>query len=298
MPPGIGSVFATQSVHWDGKDPEQKILFHGHYVGDDFFKTYGMKILKGEVFSPLKSSSFSDSIVISDSAARIMGYENPIGKRVNFADKEWTILGVVNDIHIFSFQYELEPVLFVYRPERSRYIEIKLDSGIEAIPATLSFIEKKWKEYSPDSPFEYFFLEDILNKSYDNVHRNSQIFRCFALLAILISCLGLFGLVAHSAEQKTKEIGIRKVLGALVRSLVTLMIKESLVLVIAANLIAWPVSCFIMKTWLANFAYRINLAWPVFLLSSLTGLAIALLTVSFQSIKAATANPVDSLRYE
>jgi putative ABC transport system permease protein len=298
MPPGIGSVFATQNVHWDGKDPEQKILFHGHNVGDDFFKTYGMKILKGNVFSHLKSSSLSDSIVISNSAARIMGYENPIGKRVNFADKDWTIFGVVNDIHIFSLQYELDPVLFVYRPERSRYIGIKLDSETETIPATLNFIESKWKEYFPDSPFEYFFLEDILNKSYDNIHRNSQIYRYFSLLAIFISCLGLFGLVAHSAEQKTKEIGIRKVLGAPFRSLVTLMIKESLMLVTAANLIAWPVSYYIMKTWLANFTFRINLTFPVFLLSSLIGLAIALATISFQSFKAATANPVDSLRYE
>jgi putative ABC transport system permease protein len=298
MPPGIGSVFATQSIHWDGKDPEQKILFHGHYVGDDFFETYGMKILKGEVFSPLKSSSFSDSIVISDSAARIMGYENPIGKRVNFADKDWTILGVVNDIHTFSLQYELDPVLFVYRPERSRYIGIKFASETEAIPATLNFIESKWKEYFPDSPFEYFFLEDILNKSYDNIHRNSQVYRYFALLAIFISCLGLFGLVAHSAEQKTKEIGIRKVLGAPVRSLVNLMIKESLVLVVVANFIAWPVSYYIMKTWLANFAYRIDLTWSIFLFSSLIGLAIALVTISYQSIKAATANPIDSLRYE
>jgi putative ABC transport system permease protein len=298
MPPGIGSVFATQSVHWDGKDPEQKILFHGQYVGDDFFKTFGIKTLKGEVFSPLELTSLSDSIVISDSAARIMGYENPVGKRVNFADKDWTILGVVNDIHIFSLQYELDPVLFVYRPEKSRYIGIKLDSETKAIPSTLSFIETKWKEHFLDTPFEYFFLEDILNKSYDNVRRNSQIYRYFALLAIFISCLGLFGLVAHSSEQRTKEIGIRKVLGAPFRSIVTLMIKESLVLVVAANLIAWPVSYYIMKTWLANFAYRISLTWPVFLLSSLIGLAIAVVTISFQSIKAATANPVDSLRYE
>jgi len=298
IPPGIGSVFATLRVHWDGKDPEQKILFHGHYVGDEFFKTYGMKILKGNVFSPLNSSRFSDSVMISESAAHIMGYENPIGKRVTFDEKDWTILGVVNDIHIFSLQYELDPVLFVYRPERSRYIGIKLDSEIEAIPETLSFVESKWKEYFPDSPFEYFFLEDILNKSYDNVDRNSQIFRYFALLAIIISCLGLLGLVTHAAEQRTKEIGIRKVLGASNRSLITLMIKESFVLIIAANLIAWPVSYYIMKTWLDNFAYRINLTWSVFIFSSLIGLAIALATISFQSIKASTANPVDSLRYE
>jgi putative ABC transport system permease protein len=298
MPPGIGSAFATQSVHWDGKDPEQKILFHGHFVGDDFFKTFGMKILKGNVFSRLISTSFSDSIVISDSAARIMGYENPVGKRVNFADKDWTILGVVNDIHIFSLQYELNPVLFVYRPENSRYIGIKLDPETGTIPAVLSFIERKWKEYFPDSPFEYFFLEDNLNKNYDNVDRNRQIYRYFAILAIFISCLGLFGLVAHSSEQRTKEIGIRKVLGAPFRSLVALMIKESLVLVVLANLIAWPVSYYIMKTWLANFAYRIDLTWPVFLLSSLIGLAIALVTIGIQSIKAASANPADSLRYE
>lgn len=298
MPPGIGSVFATQSVHWDGKDPEQKVLFHGHYVSDDFFKTYGIKILMGNVFSRLKSASFSDSIVISDSAARIMGYENPIGKRVNFDDKDWTILGVVNDIHIFPLQYELVPVLFVFRPERSRYIGIKLDSEAGTTPAALGYIKNKWKEYFPDSPYEYFFIEDVLNRSYDNVNRNSQIYRYFAFLAIFISCLGLFGLVAHSAEQRTKEIGIRKILGAPIRSLVALMIKESLVLVAAANLIAWPVSYYVMNKWLSNFAYRIDFTWPVFLLSSLIGLAIALATISYQSIKTATADPVDSLRYE
>jgi ABC-type antimicrobial peptide transport system permease subunit len=298
MPPGIGSVFATNRVHWDGKDPEQKILFHGHYVRDDFFKTYRMKILKGNVFSRLKSTNFSDSIVISDSAARIMGYENPIGKRVNFADKDWIILGVVNDIHIFSLQYELYPVLFVYRPERSRYIGIKLDSETEAIPATLSFIENKWKEYFPDSPFEYVFLEGILNKSYDNVNRTSQIYRNFALLAIFISCLGLFGLVAHSAEQRTKEIGIRKVLGAPISTLITLMIKESLVMVAAANVIAWPIAFYVMNKWLENFAYRASIGISLFLLPSMAALMIALFTVSIQSIKAATANPVDSLRYE
>jgi putative ABC transport system permease protein len=298
MLPGIGSSFATQDVRWEGSDPEKKTLFHGHYVSDDFFKTYRIKILKGSVFSQLKSSSFSDSIVISDSAARVMEFENPLGKRVSFDDKDWTIIGVVNDIHIFSLQYELPPVLFVYRPEMSRYIGIKLDSETGTTPAILGYIESKWKEYFPDSPFEYFFLEDVLNKSYDSVKRDSQIYRYFSILAIFISCLGLFGLAAHSVEQRTKEIGIRKILGAPIKLLVTLMIKESLVLVAAANLIAWPVSYYIMKTWLANFAYRINLTWPVFLLSSLIGLAIALVTISFQSIKAAIANPVDSLRYE
>ena len=298
MLPGAGSFFATQEIHWEGSDPKQKTLFHGHYVSDDFFKTYGIKILKGDVFSKLKSSGFSDSIVISNSAAHVIGFENPLGKRVAFDDKNWTIVGVVNDIHIFSLKYKLPPVLFVYKPENSRYIGIKLNSETEPTPTTLVYIENKWKEHYPHLPFEYFFLEDVLNKSYDSVKRNSEIFRYFSFLAIFISCLGLFGLVAHSAEQRTKEIGIRKVLGAPMRSLITIMIKEFLVMVAAANVIAWPIAFYVMNKWLENFAYRASIGIYLFLLPSMAALMIALFTVSFQCIKAATANPVDSLRYE
>jgi len=205
---------------------------------------------------------------------------------------------VVNDIHIFSLKYKLPPVLFVYKPENSRYIGIKLNSETEPTPTTLVYIENKWKEHYPHLPFEYFFLEDVLNKSYDSVKRNSEIFRYFSFLAIFISCLGLFGLVAHSAEQRTKEIGIRKVLGAPMRSLITIMIKEFLVMVAAANVIAWPIAFYVMNKWLENFAYRASIGIYLFLLPSMAALMIALFTVSFQCIKAATANPVDSLRYE
>ena len=168
----------------------------------------------------------------------------------------------------------------------------------ENIPETIAFMEKTWKQFVPEKPFEFTFVDENLNQLYREEMRAGQLVETFAGLAILVACLGLFGLAAFTAEQRTKEIGVRKVLGASVRSIVLLLSTEFARLVLIANLIAWPVAYFLMGGWLQNFAYRVDLSWWVFALSGMIALLIALGTVSYQALRAAVANPIDALRYE
>jgi len=168
----------------------------------------------------------------------------------------------------------------------------------ENIPETIAFIEKTWKQFVPERPLEFSFLDESLNQLYRDEIRVSQLVGTFTLLAIVVACLGLFGLAAFTAEQRTKEIGVRKVLGASVRNIVLLLSKEFAKLVLIANVIAWPVAYFATHDWLQNFAYRVDIAWWVFMLAGVTALLIALGTVGYQAIRAALANPIEALRYE
>jgi putative ABC transport system permease protein len=177
-----------------------------------------------------------------------------------------------------------------------RSISIRLRP--DDIPSALTFLQEKWQEYRPDYPFSYYFIDERFNQRYENEEKLGKLFSLFSLLAIAVACLGLFGLAAFTAEQRTKEIGIRKVLGASVAGILSLLSKDFVKLVVVANIIAWPVAWYAMNRWLQDFAYRIDIGWWVFAFAGGLALLIALLTVSTQAIKAALANPVESLRYE
>ncbi|MGH7452210.1 MAG: ABC transporter permease, partial [bacterium] len=205
-------------------------------------------------------------------------------------------IGIVQDFHFASLHEKIEPAVFHIWPQRYSCFAVKM--RVADISEATAFLRSTWSRIIPHQPFEFFFLDEEFNRQYEKDERVGRIFGYAATLAIFIACLGLFGLAAFSAEQRTKEIGVRKVMGASVAGIVGLLSKDFIKLVLIANVVAWPVAYYAMNRWLQNFAYRLDLGWWVFALAGGLALVIALLTVSTQAIKAALANPVEALRYE
>ncbi len=224
-----------------------------------------------------------------------MGMESPVGKHFRALGKDGPIIGIIKNFNYKSLHTQIEPLILVMDP-RVNYTCIRINA--EKINATIKFLEETWKKFAPGFPFEYSFLDGRIDNLYRAEHRMGKVLNSSTLLAILIACLGLFGMASFTAERRTKEIGIRKVLGASVPSVVSLLSKEFAKLVVISNLIAWPAAYYVMNHWLRGFAYRTNIQIWTFLMAAGSALLIAVLTVSYQTIKAAMANPVDSLRYE
>ena len=272
----------------------------------DFFTTYGINILKGRDFSAKIPSDLQRAFIINKSAAELIGLEDPIGKAVkgatfdfstmDFVSKEGQIIGVVEDFHFESLDYTISPVMFQLSDQWLNWMSIKLNSN--DVTGAIAQVEEVYKSYAPEEPFNFTFLEDDINQLYNAQERMMNLFIWFALLAIAIACLGIFGLASFTAERRTKELGIRKVLGASTSGLTIMITKDFLILVGISSLIAWPTAWYFMSDWLADFNYRIELGVGVFLLSSGISVAIALFTVSSQAIKAALVNPVRALKYE
>jgi len=296
-PPTYGYVFSNTLWHWEGQNPSEEILFRCNLVNYDYFKTFGLKLVAGRPFSK-EFATDTNAVIINETAMKAMGLENPVGKRLAYQDGEFNIeiIGVVKDYHFRSLHQRIEPHILILNTDATQLLCARI-LGTD-IPRTINEVEQVWKKFAPDFPFEYNFLDESLDNLYRPEMRISKIFRYFTILAIFISCLGLFGLASFMAEQRTKEIGIRKVLGASVPGIVLLLSKEFGKWVLVANVIAWPIAWYGMSKWLQNFAYRTNITWTAFIMSAGIALLIALLTVSYQSIKAALANPVQSLRYE
>jgi putative ABC transport system permease protein len=268
----------------------------------DFLDTLKLEMAQGRFFSK-EFTTDSHAAVLNEKSAELLGWEDPIGKKINnWASKKgnFVVIGVIKDYHYESLHQEIRPqALFLsggYYTNVERYISVRLNT--ENISGTIKHIESKWKEFAPQMPFEYSFLDQDYDNLYMNERQTRKLFSIFSFLAIFIACLGLFGLASFIADQKTKEIGIRKVLGASVTRIVKNLNKSFLKWVLIANLIAWPIAWFAMNRWLENFAYRIGLSWWMFVLAAVLAVFIALLTVSFQTVKAALKNPIDSLRYE
>ena len=272
----------------------------GRISGDfDFLETFGIKLIAGRNFSPEFSTDIKESILINETAVKKIGWDDPIGKRISeLLEKATprTVVGVVKDFHTDSLHNPLESVLINYDPDDYSYIAVRLSP--ENIPRTMELLGKKWKELDPTGMFDYTFLDASLIALYRTEERLGKIFTYFSILAIFIACLGLFGLASFTAEQKTKEIGIRKVLGAPVSGIVLLLSKEFTKWVIAANVLAWPIAYFVMSKWLQNFAYRTPIGFWSFILAAAMAIMIALITIFYQSLRAALANPVKSIRYE
>ncbi len=267
-------------------------------IDPNFIPTMGIKITAGSNFSNHTGNDPGDTILINQEAARRFGWDNPVGKTIrNLSDdKTKKIIGVVQDFHLRSLHYEVSPLYIDCVPSRFRFISIKLLPA--DIPKTLDYLSKKWKEVDPEHAFDHFFLDKTFDSQYKAEDRLIRILSYFSFFAIFIGCLGLFGLSTFTVEQRTKEIGIRKVLGASISEIILLLSKEFTKLVILANFVAWPVTYFVMNQWLQHFAYRVNIGLDTFFLAGVLALVIALLTVCYQAVKAARTNPVDSLRYE
>jgi len=288
-----GSVFQKEGS--SAQDMEHFRQMSGDY---DYLKAMSIELKAGRFYSEeFKGDSLA--CVINEDAVRRLGLGNPIGSKLYFVgeDDYKEVIGVIGDFHINSLQHEI-PNIMLLPPysSYSHYLVVKLSTG--DIQKTIRTIGKLWKEIAVNQPFEYFFLDE----HFDNLHlsekRSGQIFTIFSLLAIIVACLGLYGLAMFTAQQKTKEIGIRKVLGASVGEIIGLLLKQFTRWVLFANLIAWPIAWFVMKKWLQNYAYAIEINIGFFISAGIITLFIACFTVIFQSIKAAVSNPVEALKYE
>ena len=268
----------------------------------DFLNTLKLEMAQGRFFSR-EFSTDSHAAILNEKAVKLLGWENPIGKKINNWSRNrgnFTVVGVIKDYHYESLHQEIRPqALFLsggYYQNIESYISVRLNT--ENISETVKYVGSTWNDFAPEKPFEYSFLDEDYDNLYINEKQTRKLFTIFSFFAIFIACLGLFGLASFSADQRTKEIGIRKVLGASVPRIVNILNKNFIKWVLVANLIAWPAAWFMMNSWLQNFAYRIKLSWWMFILAAVLALLIALITVSFQTVKAALKNPIDSLRYE
>ena len=270
-------------------------------VDENYVPTLDLKILQGRNFSP-QFPTDSTALVINEAAAKFLATKDLLNKKLyrikDVKTKElivYHVIGVMKNFNFNTLREVVTPLALILAKSNGN-ISVRITSS--DIPAVLAQIKNKWKAIAPSQPFDYSFMDEDFNKLYTTEQRTGKIFITFAVLAILIACLGLFGLVTYAAEQRTKEIGIRKVLGANVATIVTMISKDFLTLVLIASLIAFPVAWWAMNKWLQDFAYRVNIGWWIFFLAGAVAVLIALITVSFQAIKAAMANPVKSLRTE
>jgi putative ABC transport system permease protein len=287
-----------------GQDPEHGLVVAVVGVGYDYFNTLNLQLLEGRDFSPEHPTDTTDAIIVNEETVRQLGLTAPVGQKIRvFGGGDHTIIGVVKDAHFTSLHHKIEPQLYHILTDLTSnavnlygIILVKIDG--QNPQGALTAINKVWNEVNPTFPLEINFLDQRYNQLYSSEQQISTIVNYFTCLAILISCLGLFGLASFTAEQRTKEIGVRKVLGASVAGVVAMLTKDFTRWVLLANIVAWPIAWFAMSKWLQNFAYHIDISWWMFALAGGLASSIALLTVGWQAIRAATANPVESLRYE
>ena len=282
-------------LDWEGKKSDDRINLYGYSVDCEYLKTFNLEMSEGRFFSK-EYASDRFNFVLNEAAIKAMDIQSPIGKVFNMRGKKGQIVGIVKDFHYQSLHEKIEPLILHIEPWWYRFIIIKLKS--ENLFETIEFVKKTHSEFNPYFRFEYTFLDDHIEQFYRAEQVLSTVFYYFSSLAIFIACLGIFGLAAYAAENRRKEIGIRKVLGASVPGIIILLSKGYTRWILAANFISWPIAYYAMHKWLQSFAYRVDLGIKIFILSGLAAVCIALLTVGYQTIKAATANPVDSLRYE
>jgi putative ABC transport system permease protein len=296
--PGNGFVSAYSEVENKAGDM-QKANIDLCFADFDFISQYKLKIIAGRAFSSAFSTDSGNAMIINESAVKMLGYHSPeeaIGKKFEQWRRKGQIIGVVKDFHYLSLQQNIQPLTMRFESWALGTISIKVSTN--NLSSTLKAIEAKWTQTIPNRPFEYTFLDEDFNRLYVTEVKFGQLFLNFSVLAIFISCLGLLGLAAYSTIQRTKEIGVRKVLGASVTSIVNLLSIDFVRLVFIAFLIASPIAWFAMNTWLHDFAYRTHITWWVFALAGFASLFIVMLTISFQAIKAAVQNPIKSLRTE
>lgn len=306
--PGVLNVTAGQGApfnedyksgaDWDGKDPQMVPIIRFSINQTGYMETFDMKVAAGRGFSE-EFPSDRTNYMINEAAAKYMNMKEPVGERLRFWGREGRIIGVVKDFHHVSLHREILPQIFTINPafyRNLKFVFIKISS--KNVPATIKHIKAVTGKFAPVYPFKYSFLDHEIGNLYHSEQRLGKIFSYSAFIAIFISCLGIFGLAAYRAEQRTKEIGIRKTFGASVTGIVALLAADFTKWVLVANVVALPIAGYAMHQWLRQFAYKTTMSVWIFLLSAFLALFIALAAVSYQSIKAALSNPVEALRYE
>jgi ABC-type antimicrobial peptide transport system permease subunit len=291
-----GIYWNGQDWNWEGRDPAINPLTTYLVVDEDFLETFRMKMVEGEFFKTASLSS--NQVIINKKFADIMGGGSVINKMLTRKDETLEIIGVVNDFHYKPAYRSIGPLIIFNNPDIKNFNFMFAKINTVNISNVIEFLKVKSEEFNPAYPFQYHFLDDDYARMYNWIEDQTFIIRSFAILAIFISCLGLFGLASYMAEKRTKEIGVRKVMGASIPNLFILLSKEFVKLILIANVIAWPVAWIIMVIYLQDFAYRVTVGLDILLISGLIVLFIAMTTVSYQSFKAARSNPAEALRYE
>ncbi len=283
---------------WDGKDPNQRYLIGQALVDFDFTETMKIPMAAGRSFDKRYAADNGQTFLVNEEVPKLMGLDpaSAVGKRLNFMGIDGPIVGVMKNFHYQSVRVSIEPLAIVVDPQQAEFAVVRLEAG--DIPGSLEAVKAAWTLVNPQYPFDYRFFDQDFEQMYRADERMGAVLKVFAAMAIMIACLGLFGLASFMAEQRKKEIGVRKVLGASATSVVVLLAKEFAKWVLAANLLAWPAAYLVMRGWLQGYAYRTGIAWWLFALVGAGTLVIALLTVSFQSLRAAQADPVKALKYE
>ncbi|MFC1726389.1 ABC transporter permease [candidate division KSB1 bacterium] len=284
----------TRPIDWEGNEAGESILILRWSADYDYLNTFGMELKEGRFFSP-EFSNDTLNYILNETAVKEMGIESPLGKWFSYGGRKGTIIGILKDFHQVSLRRRILPLLLFFE---GGFPHMNIRISPDDIPNTLTFLEEYWKKFVPDSPFRYNFVDEDIESFYSGERKTSTIFKYFTILAVFISCLGLFGLASYMAEQKTKEIGIRKVLGASSVNITNLFSREFLILIIISIIIACPAGYVFMNKWLQNFTFKTNVGIDTFIFSGIITIGIVLITVIYQSIKASTANPVDSLRSE
>lgn len=313
--PGIKSASITTSiptkylfadgyvpVESNNEDAAKDISLTSFIVDDDFIPTLQLQVLKGRNFS--KAFADSGSVILNEAAVNQIGWKQPLGQYLQYPggnDQKFKVIAVVKDFNVQSLHNPIVPFALFHSSSKTydlgvSYIIARVEAGKTG--GVLGQLESKWKSFAPATPFDYSFLDEEFSALYQADKRMGAVFGVFTLLSVFVACLGLFGLATYTAERRIKEIGIRKVLGASVQGMVQLLSKDFIKLVFIAAVIAFPIAWWAMNKWLEDFVYRININWQVFIAAGFLVLLIALLTVSFQAVKAAVANPVKSLRTE
>lgn len=301
--PGVG--IDMRNFRPEGWAADEGVLMQQLNIEPNFLTTLDIEIIKGRNFSNEFQTDRSEAIIINETVAKQLGWKDPIGKSLYIsgrgsdgkpADFQKIVIGVVKDFHTASLHNKIDPLVIFNNQYGARVISLKLTAG--RISETVTALRNKWESMFPDRPFNYSFLDETFDNQYRSEERMNKIFTSFSFIAIMISCLGLFGLASYMTEKRTKEVGIRKVLGATVPGILFLLSKEFTIWVLVANIISWPAAYYLMNNWLQTFAYHVDLTVWIFLFSGLIALLIAWLTVSYQSIKIARTNPANSIRYE
>jgi putative ABC transport system permease protein len=289
----------TEGINWEGK--KKRFISWLLHVDQDFAKTYKIKMREGRFYSEQYPSDETGAYVINEAAEKGMGFQSAVGKEIFVWGRKGRIIGVTKDFNFGSLHDLIEPVILRIPDPNQRnifYRELSVRVNPRSVQESLDYLKETWKSFFPDQPFSFYFVDESQNANYLTEQRMADIFKYFSILAIFIACIGLYGLTAFMIEQKIKDIGIHKVLGANVTKIVFMLSKKYMLWIIISNAIAFPAAYYFMNKWLQDFAYRVGMSWWIFILAGVIALMIALTTVSIQAVKAAMANPVEALRYE
>ena len=281
---------------WDGRESDRMITMYHSSVDHDFFETFDLTILQGRKFSPSFATDRESALIVNEEAVKAMGMSDPVGKRMDYIGGPRTIIGVAKNYHFATLRDRIEPLVLALEPQNTSYVLLKINPA--ALPSLTARIEQIWKSYNPDDSFEIRPLDAILSEAYARETLLSRFFSYAAYLSLFISCMGLFGLSAYAAEQRFKEVGIRKVMGATELNIFKLLSREYLKLVAIAVVTAWPAGYFVMGMFLQNYPYRTSIGIEIFIFSALLAFIIAFLTVFSQSLKASRIDPVGAIKYE